>query len=69
MTSVIHVKNDLLTPYELRTKIFRVNVVLNTDHSGDPKIFFGRFSENFFFFDFYGLVGNHINHLDLLKNF
>ena len=68
MISVIHVKNDLLTPYELRTKIFRVNVVLNTDHSGDPKNFFGRFSEKNFF-DFYGLVGYHINPLDLLKNF
>ena len=37
MSRVIHVRNDVWTPYELRTQIFRVNVVSNTDHSGDPK--------------------------------
>ena len=33
ITRVIHLENDLLNPYELRTQIFRVNVVLNTDYS------------------------------------
>ena len=37
---IIHARNDLLTPYDLRT---RVNVVSNTDHSGDPKKIFSRF--------------------------
>ena len=37
MDRVINVGNDLVTPYELMTQIFRVNVVLNTDQSSDPK--------------------------------